>query len=186
MNKKELRSSYLAKRRALTSVEVADKSERITTQLFQSFNFEPINCVHCFLPITKNNEINTLPLIKTLWKKGIDVVIPISNFETNEMECASFTPHTKTVLKKGIPEPLDPNLVSPDKISIIISPLAIFDTKGFRIGYGGGFYDRFIAKLSTKPTVIGLSFFEPIPTIQPNQYDLPLDFCITPLSYFYF
>jgi len=186
MNKQQLRTRFLNKRNTLSKEDVKEKSKLIFNHFFDDIEMVECLCVHCFLPIIKNNEIDTTILINELQKRNIQVVVPVSNFNTHEMEAALYSPQTPLTIKKGIPEPTDPQHIDPNLIDLMILPLAIFDNKGFRIGYGGGFYDRFLAKLESKPKLIGVSFFEAIDDIYPNEFDVPLDYCLTPSKTYFF
>ena len=181
-----LRKSFLAKRNLLTPKEVEQGSDSILERLISEINIDNVSCVHCFLPISKNKEVNITPFIEVLHSRGIRVVVPVSNFVTHEMEAALYPPGTRLTVNNGISEPLEPNFVSPDSIDVIILPLTIFDKKGYRIGYGGGFYDRFIDKLESKPKLVGVSFFDAIDDIYPNDFDAPLDCCLTPSKTYFF
>ena len=80
----------------------------------------------------------------------------------------------------GIEEPESGSIVHPSQIDLVLLPLITFDLKGHRLGYGGGFYDRYLP-LCTKATKIGLSYFEPMEQLpEINEYDIPMDFCVTP------
>ena len=108
--------------------------------------------------------------------------MPVSNFENGTLQNAEFRPHTKTKqTKNNITEPVDPIWGKNDNISIVITPLLAFDLKGYRVGYGKGFYDRFFASLNKDVKKIGVSLFEPCKIIDDiNENDIPLTHCITP------
>lgn len=180
MDKKSLRTAYLSKRRALTTQEVEQKGKQLCQRFFDTINLEHVSCVHCYLPIIDNNEINTQLLIEEFYRRGITVVVPVANFETHEMQIAQLEASTELVLRKGIPEPEHPVFVEVDKIDLVILPLVLFDVKGFRVGYGGGFYDRFLAKLTSDVQLVGLSLFEAVDDIGVDQYDQPMKICLTP------
>ena len=186
MTKQELRDQHLLKRKALTLEEVENKSNSIFDCFVNEVNLSGVKCIHCFLPIIKNNEVNTNSLLKQFQQLGINVVVPVSNFDTRQMQVALYNSDTSVVLRKGIPEPENPQFINPNLIDLVILPLAIFDKNGFRIGYGGGFYDRFLEKLDTKPQLVGVSFFDAIDDICPNEFDVPLDSCVTPSRTYFF
>ena len=179
MNKEELRKHYLKKRKALSSEEVDQYSHAITQKLTQLDIWKSGLTVHCFLPITSNNEFNTLPFINFLWEQKCKVVVPISNFETKQMDSALFTPNTNLNYNHKIPEPTTINLIDSNTIDVIIVPLTIADKNGFRIGYGGGFYDRFMEQFPISKR-IGVSFFDLIESISPDTHDQKLNELITP------
>jgi 5-formyltetrahydrofolate cyclo-ligase len=86
----------------------------------------------------------------------------------------------------GIPVPRDFELISPEQIQVVFVPLLAVDYQGQRIGYGKGYYDRFLATIDPKVIKIGLSIFEPIPHIPSESFDIPLDYCFTPKNMFNF
>ena len=186
MRKKEIRNQYLLKRKELSVEEVLKKSNLIFSRFLDEIDLDEVKYIHCFLPIIKNNEVNTNILIKELHKREIQVVVPVSNFETNQMDAALYSSDTYLILKRGISEPEKPLFVNPKLIDLVILPLAIFDKSGFRIGYGGGFYDRFLQKLKRRPKLIGVSFFDAIESIYPTEFDIPLDYCLTPSKTYFF
>ena len=104
------------------------------------------------------------------------------------LKTAEFETHTKTKLTKhNIPEPIDPVWTNNDAIDLVITPLLAFDLKGYRVGYGKGFYDRFFASLPKDTKKVGISLFEPCEAIEDvNEQDIPLTHCVTPNKVFTF
>ncbi len=186
MNKKELRSSYLAKRKKLSDQEIEALSLQIVLRFLKEIDLKGVQYVHCYLPMRDNKEINTHLLIKQLQAKNIKVLVPVADFEMHQMETALYEPTTELILRKGIPEPKEITPVDPQLIDLVVVPLAVFDKKGHRIGYGGGFYDRFLALLKHKPTLVGLSLFDAVATIATEEFDVPLDYCLTPTKAYCF
>jgi 5-formyltetrahydrofolate cyclo-ligase len=87
----------------------------------------------------------------------------------------------------NIMEPLHGELVDPLMIDVVFVPLLAFDMKGYRVGYGKGFYDRFLQRCSEDVVKIGFSYFEAVSTISDvHEYDVPLNFCITPMRVYEF
>ena len=77
--------------------------------------------------------------------------------------------------------------MSPKLLDVVFVPLLIFDLQGQRVGYGKGYYDRFLGQCKKEVIKIGLSFFEPVATIEDlNPYDIPLDYGVTPNGTFTF
>lgn len=105
---------------------------------------------------------------------GARIALPVVISKGQPLEFRSWTPGEK--LEKGvwnIPIPAGGEIVSPD---IVIAPLVGFDQAGYRLGYGGGFYDRTLAAMTTKPLTIGVGFeFQELPTIFPQWHDVPMD-----------
>lgn len=182
MKKDTARKIYLKKRQELSSLELEENSSHLIQNTIELIKKYELKFVHCFLPIHTKGEINTSPIIQYCWKNNINVVVPVSNFEEGTMRNAAFSPDTKTKQTKyNITEPIDPIWIENDKINMVITPLLAFDTKGYRVGYGKGFYDRFFASLHKDVKKIGISLFMPCEIIEDtNEYDIPLTCCVTP------
>ena len=182
MKKDTARKIYLKKRQELSSSELEEYSSRLIQNTIELIKKYELDCIHCFLPIHTKDEINTLPIIQYCWKNNIKVVVPVSNFEEGVMRNAAFNPDTKTKQTKyNITEPTDPIWIDSDNIDLVITPLLAFDTKGYRVGYGKGFYDRFFASLHKDVKKIGISLFSPCEVVEDiNEHDVPLTCCVTP------
>ena len=184
MTKSELRKLYLAKQKSIWSFDRKQKSEQIAGNFFQTFDLNNIRFLHCFVAIEKFNEIDTPPIFKRLWRDfpQIQTLVPRVNFQIGEIENLKFTAETK--LKENvwqIHEPTASEIIETDKIDAVLVPLLCFDERGFRVGYGKGFYDRFLKNCREDCLKIGLSYFAPIAEIADVQiFDIQLDYCITP------
>ena len=184
MTKAELRKICLTKQKSLSSSERMQKSEQIAHGFFQNFKLNEISFLHCFLPIEKFNEIDTSFIFQKIWREfpRIETLTPRVNFQTNKIENLKFTPETELVKNEW--EILEPVGGLPSKsaqIDLILVPLLCFDERGFRVGYGKGFYDKFLINCRTDCLKIGLSYFEPMAEIADAQeFDVRLDFCVTP------
>ena len=182
MKKDIVRKTYLKKRQELSSSKFEEDSSRLIQNTIELIRKYELKCIHCFLPIHTKDEINTTPIIQYCWKNNIKVVVPVSNFEEGTMRNAAFSPDTKTKQTKyNITEPIDPIWIENDNIDLVITPLLAFDTKGYRVGYGKGFYDRFFASLHKDVKKIGISLFSPCEVVEDiNEHDVPLTCCVTP------
>ncbi|WP_185855966.1 5-formyltetrahydrofolate cyclo-ligase [Blattabacterium cuenoti] len=187
MNKKELRNKYLSYRKSLSKKEIFKKSYKIFFQL-KKLSIWDKKYYHIFLPIQEHNEINTFIIINFLLKRKKYVTIPYSNFHLLSIENCSFDKNT--ILEEnqyGILEPKKKHIISTNLIEVIFIPLLIFDLKGYRIGYGKGFYDRFLMLCNKNILKIGLSFFNPVKKIHfLHKNDLTLDIGITGKKSFFF
>ncbi len=140
--------------------------------------------MHCFLPIEKFNEIDTKIIFEKLRQDfpHVETLVPRVNFQTGEIENLRFT--LVTELKQNqwqIFEPTHDETVETEKIDLVIVPLLCFDTRGFRVGYGRGFYDRFLKHCRADCLKIGLSYFAPVEKISDTgEFDVKVDFCIAP------
>ena len=127
-----------------------------------------------------------MPIINILNNKKKKVLIPKSDFNNTTMK--SFLLNDNTVLKKnnyGITEPIN-NEEFLGRIDVIFIPLVAYDLIGNRVGYGKGFYDKFLRNQNNKILRVGLSFFNPEKRIKIDEHDENLDFCVTPNRIFSF
>ncbi|WP_075341640.1 5-formyltetrahydrofolate cyclo-ligase [Tenacibaculum agarivorans] len=181
MDKRELRAVYKQKRKELSSDEVMKLQERIYAQIFKH-DFSTVQNIHIFLTIEKQKEINTYPIIAFLRSKNKNIIISKSDFTTSTLTHFLFENDTKlNVSKYGIPEPEEAKEINVKDIDLVFVPLLISDEKKYRVGYGKGFYDRFLSACKPSVQTIGLNFFTPIISISDtNEFDVPLDVVITP------
>lgn len=182
MTKAELRLKYKILRKQLSAVEREDFSMAVANQLLQLPIWEH-SYYHLFLSISEMNEINTDYILHILQGKDKNVVVPKCHFKDGSMSHYLLTDNTQ--IKKsafGIPEPVDGLEVAPKKLDVVFIPLLAFDEVGNRVGYGKGYYDRFLNLCKPKTLKIGLSFFDAeMQLIQDTtDHDVPLDFCVTP------
>jgi 5-formyltetrahydrofolate cyclo-ligase len=184
MFKVELRKIYLAKQKSLSAFGRKQKSEQIIERFFAGFDLRKINFLHCFLPIERTNEIETKPIFQKIWREfhHIETLVPRVNFQEGEIESLKLAPETKLVKNTWeISEPTHDEIVEAEKIDLVLVPLLCFDRRGFRIGYGKGFYDKLLKNCRADCLKIGLSYFEAIAEIADVQeFDVRLDFCVTP------
>lgn len=184
-SKKELRRSVLQLRQQYTEEECDQWSRQIAELFFNNtfFDLSKVKYLHLFLPIRHKNEVDTFPILHKLLEEypSIHVVLSISDFEECTMSHFIYTKNTELKKNKyGIPEPITGDPVDSSLIDIVLVPLVVADKQGNRIGYGKGFYDRFLVSCRTDCKKIGLSFEAPVEQIFPEEFDIPLDFCITP------
>lgn len=189
MRKYELRKIYLVKKKVLSSDERAEKNRQIADNFFQNFDLSRIRFLHCFLPIERFNEIDTGMIFGKIWRDfpEIETLVPRVNFQTNEIENLKFTPETELVQNVWeIYEPAHNELIEAEKVDLVLVPLLCFDERGNRVGYGKGFYDRFLSRCRKDCLKIGLSYFPPVGEIEDaREFDVKLDFCVTPDEVFH-
>ncbi len=181
MNKQELRIKYKKLRSQFSEEEVDNLSMEIANQLLQLPIWEK-SYYHIFLSIHQQKEINTEFILHILQGKDKNIIVSKSNFETNTL--SHFLLTDTTVLKInpwGIPEPEDGIPIPENLIEVVFVPLLAFDEQGNRVGYGKGFYDKFLAKCKPSAVKIGFSFFASEKLIDDIiSSDIRLDYCITP------
>ena len=181
MNKKELRKKYKELRAQFSQDEIDDKSLAIANKLLQLDIWEA-TYFHLFLTIEEQKEVETDYILHILSGKDKEIVISKSDFATLSMTHFLLTDNTKFSKNKyNIYEPENGLEVPASKIDVVFVPLLAFDKKGNRVGYGKGFYDKFLAKCNPETIKIGLSFFESEAIIADIfQDDIRLDYCVTP------
>jgi 5-formyltetrahydrofolate cyclo-ligase len=187
MNKNELRFKYKDLRQQLSENEIEVGSLQIANQLIR-LDIWQHSFYHLFLPIESQKEINTEYILQVLAGKDKNIVLSKSDFSTREMTHFLLTDNT-TIKKNAydIPEPIDGLEVPVSKIDVVFVPLLAFDEKGNRVGYGKGFYDKFLAECKPEILKIGLSFFESEKVISDVlDTDIQLDLCVTPTEVYNF
>ena len=183
MTKSELRSIYLAERRGTTPEDTSRKTASIAERLFTEIDFASVRKLHCFISIPSKTEVDTTIIFKRLWKdlSSIKTYAPVMNETTGEIDAIEYTSSTNLETNKwGISEPVDSEIVDPASIDLVIVPLLCFDKRGHRVGYGKGYYDRFLQKCRPDCIKAGVSFFPPVDQIDDvHDGDIPLDVCFS-------
>ena len=181
MDKLELRREYRLKRSQLTSAEIKSCSEQIFSLIKSHFNLQK-KTIHIFLSIPNFNEVNTAGFIEFLFELKCTIATSITHFSPPGLSHCIIDESTAYETDKlGIPCPIQGLAISENKIDLVIIPLLAFDNKGARVGYGKGLYDRFLAQCNPNCIKIGVSLFEPTPSISGvNKNDVRLDYCATP------
>lgn len=190
MQKSELRKIFLEKRKSLAPDEIKHQSEQVAEEFFKTFDLGEINFLHCFLPIVKFNEIDTKPLFHRIWREfpHVETIVPRVDFQQNKLENLKFTHETELVKNSWlIEEPKHHELIESKMIDAVLVPLLCFDLRGFRVGYGKGFYDKFLRNCRVDCKKIGLNYFAPVAEISDvNKFDVRLDYCLTPNNIYKF
>jgi len=181
MTKAELRDSYRQKRMQLSPGELDRLSETIVEQTLTHFQLED-KMISLFLPIERQKEVNTYLLWERAKNIGAKIAVPKTNFDNLEMRHYLFESTDQLELnEKGIPEPKKGKLIAADRFDIVFVPLLAVDKSGNRVGYGKGFYDRFLRKCSPSCQFIGLHYFgleEAVSDVLPT--DVKLNALVTP------
>ncbi|MDR0801695.1 5-formyltetrahydrofolate cyclo-ligase [Fluviicola sp.] len=160
MTKADLRRKYKEMRLQLSPGEIERFSERIVEQALMHFQLSE-KTVSLFLPIERQREINTYLLLERAMGIRATVAVPKTDFETMEMHHYLFESTDQLeVSPKGIPEPKKGKVIAADRFDIVFVPLLAVDVKGNRVGYGKGFYDRFLRKCSPGCLFVGLHYFD--------------------------
>lgn len=180
MLKKQLRLSYATLRNELSPDSRENFSLNIANRCLQLPVWD-LQIFHIFLSIPQRNEVDTSFLLTVLQGKDKDIAVPKVS---GKGELVHYLLTDATAFRNsrwGIPEPVSGIRVIPRQIDVVFLPLLAFDLEGYRVGYGGGFYDRFLANCRENVVKVGLSFFEPVAEISDRHpMDIPMDYCVTP------
>jgi 5-formyltetrahydrofolate cyclo-ligase len=181
MKKQKLREIYKQQRTDLTEDKIKELQENMYQQVYD-LDLSKVNNVHVFLSIPKFKEIDTVPLISYFRNRNKRIVISKCNFKDNTLSHFYFEDDTVLELNKfGVPEPINAEPALENDLDLIFVPLLISDIKKYRVGYGKGFYDRFLSSCRKDAKLIGLNFFKPIEEIEDvNEFDIPLQQVIYP------
>ena len=183
MQKKEIRKIALTERMKLTEEQVQSFSHKILENLVAYFDFSDLQTIHTFLPISSKNEPNTLLIINELKLKypHLKFVISKADFTNNTLQNYYYDPSKIAINNYGIPEPTGGDICETEAIDLVLVPLLAYDNKGYRVGYGKGFYDKFLSTCHTNVITVGIAFTEPIAHISDlNEHDIPLQFVVNP------
>ena len=182
-DKKEIRKQYTLKRKQIHPDQLEQLSLEITNQ-FSLMNLEKVHYLHIFYPIIGKQEINSLHIVNLIREEhpNITLVLPKSNLRDFSLQHVIWRAETPLAMNSwGITEPHSEEYVEAEKIDMILIPLLAYDVKGNRLGYGKGFYDRFLSECRPEAAKVGLSYFPPEENILPHDaFDIPLDSCVTP------
>lgn len=189
MTKEELRKIYKGKRKQISWKDKERWTDLILIH-FQKLDLPYINCVHTYLAIEDQNEVDTENITRYLTFKnpGLKIVVPKINLDAGEMKHYIFNDDVEMAPNSfGIIEPVKGEKINAGEIDLVLTPLLAFDKAGYRVGYGKGFYDKFFKQCNDNVIRVGLSFFDAEETIDNiNPYDMPLHYCITPHTVYTF
>lgn len=172
MDKKALRNMIRQKKRAMTEAQIEEKSCLLREKFVTSPQYRQAKTVYGYLPY--NQEVRTVPILERALADGKRVAVP--KIYGDEMKFIYLT--DLCLVEKnamGIPEPIADEPVADDPTALVLMPGVAFDPQGHRIGYGGGFYDRFLAAEPEHPTVALCYEFQMLPAIETEEYDIPVD-----------
>jgi 5-formyltetrahydrofolate cyclo-ligase len=189
MKKTEAREFYKQKRKELSDAERAKADDLMLIQ-FQKIELPHVRHLLSYWPIEENHEPNTHLFTDYLEFKNpaINFLYPKSDFEKQEIEAIEVDAHTAFNKNAwNIHEPMDGTVTDAGVIDMVFVPLVIFDKRGYRIGYGKGFYDKYLQKCRPDCLKVAFSYFEPIDEIEgTHEFDVPLNLCITPNNFYVF
>ena len=184
MTKSELRKIYAEIRRSLPTEVHADLSRDIALRFFEHIDLSNIRTLHCFVSVKHAKEVESWLILQRIWSEFPDIrtFAPRVNETAGVIDPLPIGINTGLVENKWrVPEPAKGDPIDPEAIDLVIVPLLCYDARGYRVGYGKGFYDKFLAVCRADCLKIGLSFFPPVDRIDDiDGHDMPLDLFITP------
>lgn len=186
MTKAALRKFYLNERLSLTEPQLAGLNAAICENFLSQLDLADVNVVHSFVPMEKTNEPDTWRIIHAVKKKFPHIRFSLPKINVKNIEIDNFYFEGTEQLKVnewGIPEPQYGERTASEEIDLVLVPMVIADQYGHRVGYGKGFYDKFLSTCKSSCKSVGLCFYEPIHRIEDvTTLDVPLKFCATPIK----
>ena len=172
MDKKELRARIREQKRAMTEEQIVAASARLGELFVNTPQYRQAKTIYGYLPY--NQEVRTVPMLEQAMRDGKRVAVP--KCYGSEMKFIYMDDLSKT--EKGyanIPEPIEDGPVADDKTALVLMPGMAFTKAGDRMGYGGGFYDKFLAAEPDHPTVALCYEFQMVEALPTEEYDIPVD-----------
>lgn len=189
MLKKEARKTFDQKRKELSYSDKLKGDDLILIN-FQTVVFPKLNAVFSFYPMEERHEVNAFLLTDFLRFRNpfLQLCYPRMEIAAPNMEAVAC--HADTIFAANainILEPLETEIIAPKYIDMVLVPMLVCDVQGNRVGFGKGYYDRYLARCRRDCLKVGLSYFAPVERIEDtNEFDVPLDFCITPEKVYVF
>ena len=174
--RRETRAALIERRVSISAQDRAAWSERVERALRAALPGASGISIGLYWPF--RGEFDPRPLLTPLRGTGVRLALPVVVEKGRPLQFRDWSPGDR--MTRGvwnIPVPAEGAAVDPD---VLIAPLVGFDQAGYRLGYGGGFYDRTIASKSMRPRVIGVGFdLARLATIYPQPHDVPMDIIVT-------
>ena len=172
MDKKELRRMIREKKRAMTEDQIISASQRLEELFLNHPLYQNANTVYGYLPY--NQEVRTVPMLEQALRDGKRIAVPkVFGDEMKFIYISDFSRIEKGYC--GIPEPIDDGPVADDPTALVLMPGLVFDPRGHRIGYGGGFYDKFLSMEPDHPTLALCYGFQMVDHLETEEFDVPVD-----------
>ena len=172
MNKHELRSCIRSLKRQMTESEIERKSQHLFCLFTATEAYKNAKAIYGYM--SYNQEVHTLPILEQALRDGKRVALP--KCYGAEMRFIWMDDLSQTEKSScGVPEPISDGPVADDKTALVLMPGMAFDQAGHRIGYGGGYYDRFLAKEADHPTLALCYDFQMLDRLETESFDIPVD-----------
>lgn len=172
MDKKQLRKTIRERKQAMTPADVEEKSRILGEKFAASEAYKSAKTIYGYLPY--NQEVRTVPMLQRALLDGKRVAVPKVYGEVMKfIYLDDFSQIEKGYA--GIPEPVADSPFADDPTALVLMPGLAFDPQGHRVGYGGGFYDRFLAAEPNHPTLALCYDFQVLPQLETEAFDIPVD-----------
>ena len=172
VNKKELRAWVKAQKRAMTEEQIQEKSRLLGERFRACEAYQKAQTIYGYLPY--NQEVRTVPMLEAALADGKRVAVP--KVYGDEMKFLYLTDLSQVSKGyAGIPEPIADGPIAQDETALVLMPGLVFDPQGHRIGYGGGFYDKFLSQEPQHPTVALCYDFQVVEQLETESFDIPVD-----------
>lgn len=189
MNKNEIRALLLKQRMSFSPEDIQSCTAAIAGH-FINGSFSPVQCLLSYFPLFERNEPEVSACEKHMLALNTSMILAMPRIGITQLDMHACRIDETTVYQKnkyGIVEPVNGTVIDPKDIQMIFVPLIGFDVKGNRVGYGKGYYDRYLSQCRENVLRVGFSCFEPVPQISDiSHFDVPLTHCITPLRIYEF
>ena len=174
--RKEQRAALIERRLAISGDDRVRWSQQIATRILREFATRGPTLLGFYWPF--KGEFDPRGVAEALHEQGFGLALPVVVQSKAPLVFRAWHPGAPLVSGVwGIPVPADGEAVSPDTLLV---PLVGYDRQGFRLGYGGGFYDRTLAAMPRRPLTVGVGFsLASLETIHPRPHDIPMDIVIT-------
>lgn len=170
MDKRELRSHIRSLKRQMTESEIEEKSEKLRLLFTATDVYRSAKALYGYM--SYNQEVRTLPLLEQALRDGKQVAVPkCYGADMRFIWVDDLTKMEKSSC--GIPEPIADGPIADDETALVLMPGMVFDRQGRRIGYGGGYYDKFLAAEPEHPTVALCFDFQVVDQLPTEEFDIP-------------
>ena len=156
----------------MTAQEIEEKSAALAKAFYETAEYKNAKTIYGYLPY--NQEVRTTQMLAHALADGKQVAVP--KVYGDEMKFILLSDLNQVAKGyAGIPEPIADGPVAADPTALVLMPGLAFDPEGHRLGYGGGFYDKFLAAESDHPTLALCYDFQMLPHLDTESYDIPVD-----------
>lgn len=175
MDKKTLRKKIREQKQAMTPAQIEKASETLVQMFLETEQYRQAKTLYGYLPY--NQEVRTVPILEQALADGKKVAVP--KVYGDNMKFIYLTDLTQVACGYyGIPEPVADGPEGDDPTALVLMPGLAFDREGHRIGYGGGYYDKFLKDEPQHPTIALCYAFQVVEDLPTEEFDVPVDYVL--------